>query len=153
MIHIIDTDGAFIGNDKVLQEPINGTYYDCDSIKTSDCQNIINRNQHKAKNVKRLISLPKVWKNIPYSVYFFSCNLEHVLHDNANVPWEDKDKLATQFAKRYRHHPEDFLIFIQNDKFAITKAYIDSWHFIEEAENSLKRYTNVNLIFSEQVKT
>lgn len=152
VIHIIDTDGAFIRSDRVLDTSIEKTLYECDSIKTSNCQKIIDRNQRKVENVKKLVSLPKVWGSIPYSVYFFSCNLDHVLHDNANVRWEDKDRLATEFAKQYRHHPEDFLTFIQDDAFAIKKAYADSWKYIEEGENSLKRYTNVNLVFSEQAK-
>lgn len=152
VIHIIDTDGAFIGNDRVVESEIEGTFYDCNSIKTSNCQNIINRNQRKVKNVQRLISLPKVWASIPYAVYFFSSNLDHVLHNNANVPPKDKDKLATEFVKRYHHHPEAFLTFIQDDAFAIKKAYLDSWRQIEEGENSLKRHTNVNLVFSEQAK-
>jgi len=152
VIHIIDTDGAFIGNDKVLEASVEETLYDCDSIKTPNCQKIIDRNQRKVENVKRLISLSKVWVSIPYSVYFFSCNLDHVLYDNANVPWEDKDRLATEFAKQYRYHPENFLTFIQDNTFAIKKTYIDSWKHIEEGENSLKRYTNINLVFSEQAK-
>lgn len=152
VIHIIDTDGAFIGDEKVLKVPAEDIFYECNSIKTPDCQKIINRNRRKVENIKRLISLPRVWGSIPYGVYFFSCNLEHVLYDNANVPWETKDKLATQFAKQYRHNPEGFLTFIQNDIFAIKKAYGDSWKHIQEEENSLKRYTNINLVFSEQAK-
>jgi len=152
VIHIIDTDGAFIGEDRVLESEIDGTFYDCDTIKTSNRKNIIDRNQRKVQNIQRLISLPKVWVNIPYAVYFFSSNLDHVLHNNANVPWEDKDKLATEFVKQYHRNPEAFLAFIQDDTFAIKKPYLDSWHQIEEGENSLKRHTNVTLIFSEQAK-
>jgi len=40
----------------------------------------------------------------------------------------------------------------QDNTFAIKKTYIDSWKHIEEGENSLKRYTNINLFFSEQAK-
>lgn len=152
VIHIIDTDGAFIGDDKVLEAPVEDILYECDSIKTPDCQKIISRNRRKVENIKKLIYLPRVWKSIPYGVYFFSCNLDHVLYDNANMPWGRKDQLATQFAKQYRHNPEEFLTFIQNDIFAIKKAYGDSWNHIEEGENSLKRYTNINLFFSEQAK-
>lgn len=32
VIHIIDTDGAFIGNDRVLEASIEKTLYECDSI-------------------------------------------------------------------------------------------------------------------------
>lgn len=93
-----------------------------------------------------------MWGSIPYSIYFFSCNLEHVLHGDANVKWEEKDKLASKFALKYRKNPEGFLLFIKDDEFAIKKSYLDSWKYIEEGENSLKRYTNVNLIFSDQAK-
>jgi len=153
VIHIIDTDGVFIGDDRVMEASVEETFYDSDSIKTSDCQKIIDRNRRKVANVNRLISLPKVWGVIPYSIYFFSCNLDHVLHDNANVQWEEKYPLATQFAKLYRHHPEGFLAFIQDDSFAIKKSYLDSWKYIKERENSLEKYTNVNLVFSEHAKS
>lgn len=152
VIHIIDTDGAFIGEDRVIEAEVEGVFYDLDVIKTSNRKNIIDRNQRKVQNVQRLISLSKVWASIPYAVYFFSSNLEHVLHNNANVPWEDKDKLATEFIRKYHGNPEAFLSFIQDDTFAIKKAYLDSWNQIGEAENSLKRHTNVTLIFSEQAK-
>lgn len=152
VIHIIDTDGAFVGEDRVRRANIDGTHYCSDTIETRNCNNIIQRNARKVKNVRRLVTLPTVWGSIPYAVYFFSCNLDHVLHGNANVPPSEKDKLATQFARRYHPHPQDFLTFIQDDAFAIKKAYPESWQQIEEGENSLKRYTNINLVFSQQAK-
>ncbi len=152
VIHIIDTDGAFIGDDKVVEDDYSEPFYDSDLIKTANCKNIQDRNQRKVANIKRLLTLPKVWGSIPYSIYFFSCNLEHVLHGDANVKWEEKDKLASKFALKYRKNPEGFLLFIKDDEFAIKKSYLDSWKYIEEGENSLKRYTNVNLIFSDQAK-
>jgi len=37
--------------------------------------------------------------NIDYRVYYFSCNLEHVLHDNPNVKDENKSKKAEELKK------------------------------------------------------
>ena len=153
VIHIVDTDGAFIGDDRVLNDSSKRVYYESDYIKTENCDKIILRNHQKAANIRRLISLSKVWnKTIPYSIYFFSCNLDHVLHNDANIHWEEKQNRAAAFAKFYRRCPENFLEFIQNDKFAIKTSFSESWSYIEIDENSLKRYTNPNILFSVEAK-
>lgn len=152
VIHIIDTDGAFINEEKVLHANTDEIVYNVDSMATSNVNETVKRNNHKVSNIQRLITLPSVLKTIPYSLYFFSCNLEHVLFDRLNVPQKEKHTLASEFAKKYRNNPNDFLSFIQNDTFAINKPYLESWEFISEDVNSLNRYTNINLLFSQDAK-
>jgi len=85
--------------------------------------------------------------NIDYQVYYFSCNLEHVLHDNPNVKDENKSKKAEEFEERFYNREQEFLEFIGNDEFAVAGNYEETWDFIRENNNSLKRYSNLHLYF------
>ena len=152
VVHIIDTDGAFIGGDKVIYDPSERIHYELDCIRTENCEGTKSRNRQKSANVRRLIPLPKVWVSVPYSIYFFSCNLDHVLHDDANTQQGSKDNLAGRFAMKYRRDPEGFLEFIHDSAFAIDKSYKESWDFIMDTENSLKRHSNLNVFLSAGAK-
>ena len=153
VVHIVDTDGVFISDDDVVssneRKPI---CYKPDCIEARNRTGIILRNHQKAANIRRLISLPKVWGSIPYSVYFFSCNLDHVLHNDANMSKDDKDRFAAQFALRYRNDLDGFLSFIQGDDLAVKHPYQKSWDYIIDGNNSLKRRTNLSLYFSQEAK-
>lgn len=47
--------------------------------------------------------------SIPYSIYFFFCNLDHVLHGDANIPYGyEKAKRAEEFARKHENTPECF---------------------------------------------
>ncbi len=85
--------------------------------------------------------------NIPYRVYYFSCNLEHVLHNIQNVTTEEKIELSEKFEDKYSEELMEFIKFINDEEFSMNKSYRDSWEFIKQGNNSLKRYTNFNLFF------
>ena len=153
VVHIVDTDGVFISDDDVVfNNERKQIFYKPDCIEARNRTGAINRNHQKAANLRRLISLPKVCGSIPYSIYFFSCNLDHVLHNNANMPRNDKDKFAAQFAFRYRNDLDGFLSFIQGNDLATKCSYQESWDYIRNGNNSLKRHTNLNLYFSQEAK-
>ena len=58
--------------------------YEDDGIYASDVDCVISRNRRKTGNLYRLRSCGKAW-NIPYRVYYMSCNLDHVLYDKEIV--------------------------------------------------------------------
>ncbi len=60
--------------------------------------------------------------------------------------------MAGKFAVRYRKKPEEFLEFINSEIFAANSSYKKSWEYIAFGNNSLKRFTNFNLVFSNQAK-
>ena len=55
--------------------------------------------------------------------------------------------LSDEFDERFENRLKDFLAFISDKTFAVTGSYKDTWNFIQQGNNSLKRYSNVHLIF------
>ena len=93
------------------------------------------------------MSSTKTINSIPYKVYFFSTNLEHVLHNVQNATREEKNILAQNFEDKFYNNPIKFIEFINNKKFALDKEYEETWNFIKQGNNSLHRYTNFHLYF------
>ena len=78
-------DGAYIPDDHILAEMTKKNYYTNETIETCNHDIMIERNHQKQEILNKMVSLPKVWGSIPYSVYYFSCNLDDVLHNKANM--------------------------------------------------------------------
>lgn len=92
-----------------------------------------------------------VW-NIPYRVYYMSCNLDHVLHDKRNSSDDEKENDAYVFAKKYRNDVSGFVKFINNSFFSVKGDFKDSWNHIEKEQNSLERYTNLCVCIEEEIQ-
>lgn len=146
IIHIVDLDGTYIDSKNVVYDDNEKIEYCSDCIKTKNVEKTINRNNCKARILNRLISV-NVINGIPYRIFFFSTNLEHVLHNVQNATQEEKNILAQKFEDKFYDFPEKFIKFIKDEKFAINKKYEETWNFIKQGTNSLKRYTNFNLYF------
>lgn len=148
VIQLVDTDGVFIPDDKIVYSSSNITLY-MDNIITNIVEDIKYRNKQKSDILKRLITLNKVCKTIPYTIYFFSCNLDHVLHGNANLTKEEKINFAHNFEKYYMKKPEDFIELLYDSKCFKDENYLDTWDFIKLVTNSLKKFNNFYLYFSD----
>lgn len=66
IIHIMDTDGAYITNEAIVENecterPVYSTY----NITTHDRENLINRNMVKRDNMDKLIHTKTIWGSIP----------------------------------------------------------------------------------------
>lgn len=121
--------------------------YTNNSILTNKVDQMKRRNSQKSAILNRLIALNTVWKIIPYSVYFFSCNIDHVLHNNPNLAENEKMAYAEQFEDQYHNCPERFVNFLR--RFAVQGNYCETWAFIKLGEHSLQRFTNFQLYFSD----
>ncbi|MGL4847515.1 MAG: hypothetical protein ACRC28_01085 [Clostridium sp.] len=146
IIHIVDTDGTYIEEEKVIFG--NEFKYFEDRIETKDRDKIIERNERKSKILNIINSMDNITidrRKIGYSVYYMSSNLEHVLHNKMNVMKSEKNELARNFEDEYIENPEKFLEFVCNSKFSVNLKYKDSWKFIKVDTNSLKRYTNFKI--------
>lgn len=168
IIHIIDLDGAFIPNENIVQgENPNGEdkpFYTDSTIINRSVPSIIERNKRKRENIQALLSLPKgkirVWHNpdnplskqskVPYSLYYFSTNLDHFVHNDANLPTgRIKVNLADAFASGFIGNIEGFVSFFADDPASAgDMSYEESWAFIQESGlNSLTRHTNIDILF------
>lgn len=142
VIHIIDTDGLYLKEDCIHQADVDKTLYMDDGIYTNNVEGIIQRNIQKSAVVERMLEISKVLKSIPYSVYYFSSNMDHVLHNNANLLNQEKDDLADSFDREYADKPEEFVRLMRNSSFAVPGTYEETWDFIKMDKNSVQRYSN-----------
>ena len=154
IIQIVDIDGAYISDEHItLGDNPNGEdkpYYDYNGIITKDVENIVQRNKRKRDNLDYLSSLSEIHtksKRPKYSVFFFSSNLDHFLYGDANLSARDKTSKADEYAARYELDPDGFVSAIKATPGALLGMdYEQSWQFIKEGDNSIKRHTNINIL-------
>lgn len=113
IIHIVDTDGAYIPDDNIMEkENYLDIRYENDGIYTNNKASVMTRNQQKRDNLYRLRSCGIIW-TIPYSLYYMSCNLDHVLYDKKNSTDKDKENDAYVLQKsiraRWNHSKNSFV--------------------------------------------
>ena len=150
VIHLIDTDGAFIPNENVIAGDVNKLQYEENQIICQYPARTIARNERKTRTLNRLCSAKKAG-GTPYAIYYFSRNLEHVLHDNPEGLTDDqKIDYADEFADKYAKSPDDFIQFLSNSDFTVHGSYGETWRFIFEDTHSLHRHCNLHLLFQEE---
>jgi len=148
VIHLIDTDGVFIGEDFIVQDfsiPKN-LYLEDEGIKTRDVVGITERNKKKSQLINILYNANKI-NSINYKMYYFSTNLEHVFHNDANVPDSIKADLADDFSIKYYNKESEFLDLIRSSQIAVIGNYKETWRFIKKDLNSVNRNSNLHLFF------
>ena len=160
IIQIVDTDGAFITDDHVKFDPdldVNKSiFYHENEIACKDVEKIKRRNAQKSENLNYLSRCETIkikQKTIPYSIYYFSCNLDHFLHNSQNLDGKMKCPLADKFCEEYIGNPEGFVKKISNDSDAVHGMdYKESWEYIKQDNKSLQRHTNFNLLLEKLFK-
>ena len=154
VIQLVDLDGAYIPDEQVVYgENPNGVdkpYYGDNQILTTDVDNMLLRNTRKRENLDYLSSLSELSiksKRPKYSVFFFSSNLDHFLYGDANLSMREKTSKSDEYAARYELDPEGFVSAIKATPGALLDMnYEQSWQFIKEENNSIKRYSNINIL-------
>lgn len=153
IIHIVDTDGAFVDESAVVQDEGSlKTEYTIKEIHTKNREKILERNVRKSKNLKKLLSVSNI-HSVPYNVFYMSCNLDHVLYNKMNSSDEAKEKDSWTFAKKYQNNIPEFIQFIGNSDFTVADGYHESWNFIMKGLHSLERHTNFVLCLSNIERT
>ena len=153
IIHITDTDGVFTTNCIKTGEKKGVQYFE-DHIECQNVTEIKKRNERKADNLHKLWSSKPCINKIPYYIYYNSCNLEHVLYGKLrDFSDEEKEEMAYAFADKYDGKLKEFIELISGkDVAAPGNTYKETWEFIEKDGNSLKRHSNMYLIFLNKEK-
>lgn len=147
IIHLVDMDGVCIPDSAVIFSENVGIQYNRDGIRTKNVKSIQKRNHLKSQVLYKLRKTSNI-SDIPYNIYYMSCNLEHVLFNNQmDFTDEDKMRISDQFAERFDNNMDEFIKFIMNQEIAVNGNYNETWKFIEKNMNSLNRYTNLHLLF------
>ncbi len=147
VVQIIDTDGAFIPSTQIKQSDTGKTEYFEGYIAAKNKDRLVRRNMSKRNIVYRLANSENV-SGFPYEIYYFSRNIEHVLHNISNdLTDEEKEDLAFKTAVRYSQRPEDFLKLLYEADFHVSGTYKETWKFIMENGNSLNRHCNMSVFF------
>ena len=106
---------------------------------------------NKVAALNRLSTVKRVF-SIDYEIYYFSRNLEHVLHNKTeDLDRYEKQKLAETFADAYYDRPTAFIEFINAPEFAVNGDYRETWAFTKQGCNSLNRHCNFHLFFRENI--
>lgn len=152
IIQIIDLDGAYLNSENILYHDKDDVLYLSDNINTRHIKQITMRNLVKSGIISKLKKLNniKIDKEIvTYSIYYMSSNLDHVLHDDANLKDNRKISMAENFADYYSDQKElsDLIEFFKNKMFNDEHDYEESWSIIERDNISIKRGSNIYLMY------
>ena len=153
VLHFTDTDGCFVVDDQVVVDSTaeKNLFYDEESIIVPDDnkkQMIQQRNEQKAQNIRILsadhhFSIRSI--KIPYQLYYFSTNLDHVLWDERNTKGYEKLEKVDRFLEQFHTNIDQFLWqFVEGKQQGLyTDKYKHSWEYIMEGNHSLSRKTNM----------
>lgn len=149
IIHLIDLDGAFISEENIVQvDNITGKLYQDNTIDCESKEKVIEmceRNKLKVGRVNWLLSKAKV-AGIPYSLYFVSCNMDHVLDGNANISGTEKYILSEKWRKIFEDTPKKFIDVFTEANLILSEDYEKSWEIVKQETESLKRHSNINTL-------
>ena len=151
VIQLTDTDGVYITDDKILvdESQLKKTVYSLENIivnNESQFEEIKNnRNSGKRGHLDTLSKTEEVAK-ISYKILYFSRNLDHVISNDPDITGSEKSKKADAFSNSFTSF-EDFERFFKESDFAVAGTYDETWDFIKNDVNSLKRFSNFHLIF------
>lgn len=150
IVHLIDTDGSFVTADAIEEKEQGEIEYTEEKIIVKNRVSIEERNQRKTAIVRLLCTTEKILGGIPYAIYYFSRNREHVLNNvTANLSSDEKWGLAVAFSDKYEDDIKGFCEFMCNSPFAKGNKYKESWEFILDGTNSLKRYCNFHIFLKD----
>jgi hypothetical protein len=144
IVQIVDLDGTFIPRANIVEGHRNSFEYTDDFIITSNVDGAYVRNKKKADILQKLVGIQSVG-NVNYSIYFASCNMDHLLFDRRSLSQYEKSEFARNFQLMCESKPSVIKETIFKKDIAAEGSYYDSWRNIQKGNNSLQRHTNLNL--------
>lgn len=148
IVHLIDTDGAFIPDSAVRENrEAKHVEYSEKEVLAPNRDRLIQRNRRKLRLVRLLRGKREIRKK-PYRMFYFSRNLEHALHNEIRtLTSAEKMRLAESLEASFIDSPSDFIGFMHSKEFLAPGDYGKSWEFIEEGSRSLERWSNFGIYF------
>lgn len=147
IVQLFDTDGAYIPESAIVYGGNSRITYSTTNIICKDIQKVVSRNVMKTDIMDYLLGISDI-KNIPYSMYFMSCNIDHALYDEINLDHELKQDYADAFYEKFIGKEHLFVEFLKTDVVnGVPDTPNGSWRFIKEGLHSLERHTNLHIYF------
>lgn len=148
VIHLVDMDGVYINQESIKEvKEISHIQYGREVMYVKDFNQIVRRNKQKTLNLSRLIEatyLKRSNRRIPYSLYYMSINLDHVVCNDPNLPSPYlKAKASYDFVETFRGKESSFIEFTKRLILGEANSYITSWKVIEDSKHALTRATNL----------
>lgn len=167
LVHIIDLDGCFVQKSiqpfskeeerladgiSNSQKPASVLYFDDHiAVRPNNIDYFINtRNPNKRKimeylNYKDTVIIGK--KSVKYRLFYFSSNIDHFLHNKANLSGREKMQKASIFADEYIDGDLLAAFFLENP-YCPYYDYESSWKEMWKRDGaaSLMRGSNINLL-------
>lgn len=148
VVLLLDMDGAYIPDSAIVQSNVHTKpFYNEDKILHQEPEKLKRTHAQKQKYLNRLITLSKICK-IPFSVYFVSCNLDHIICGKANLDKQEKRRVAENFESKYSDDTTGFISFFSDPEISTGEDHKESWDFIRQDLNSLKRHSNISIFLS-----
>lgn len=149
IIHLADTDGAYVPDEAILYGETKQVFYTLDTIYAPEGGKIKERNHRKAQVLNKLYVTNEI-AGTPYKIYYLSRNLEHVLfNDMSELTTEQKIDYADAFHEKYVDRPSEFVAFMSKSEFTVAGNYHETWRYIASGTNSLHRLSNLHLAFDD----
>ncbi len=152
VVQLVDLDGAFIPPDHIFRGENSWFEYSDEGITTKNVDGARGRNKKKAESLNKLAFNVKKIDNIPYSIYYVSCNMDHVLFNQRSLTPDQKNDKAKIFWFHCKEHPEVLDETIFKEGIATKENYEQSWEEMQQGNESLMRHTNMNLFLGEGAK-
>ena len=90
--------------------------------------------------------------DIPYRVFYMSCNLDHVLYNEQNLEDNQKVDMADEFADQYLDDIDAFISFMNDKSLIFEGNFKETWKQIKLNKNSLMRHSNLHIFINEYVE-
>lgn len=164
IIHIIDLDGAYVPSDKIRLFTDEEEAVANSLITAGERKNTLYLDDHiavraslpqrqdillqKRRNIEYLLSLDEISvskRKVRYMLFYFSCNLDHFLHGNANMTGSEKMRNAANFSRTVTD-ADSLVAYFSGNEHCPDVSYEQSWKILRRDTASLHRGSNVHLL-------
>lgn len=149
IVHLIDTDGMYVPEWAVVQGESMKFVYSTTEIKCKSRQRVIDRNKRKCDLMKHLLEIQHI-RDIPYTAFYMSSNLDHALYDMQNLDDDLKGVYADAFYSEFIDKETLFIDYLKDEVAnGVPDSFYASWRYIKQDLHSLERHSNLHIYFED----